>query len=67
MSRAFGNRLLKQFVVAEPEIQVCGGLKPIQFVTIWYQLCLIQKLKLYENLSVVLQARISQVLSKLIY
>lgn len=22
MSRAFGNRLLKQFVVAEPEIQV---------------------------------------------
>lgn len=23
MSRAFGNRMLKQFVVAEPEIQVC--------------------------------------------
>ncbi|PIA34639.1 hypothetical protein AQUCO_03700137v1 [Aquilegia coerulea] len=26
MSRAFGNRLLKQFVVAEPEIQVFNGL-----------------------------------------
>lgn len=25
MSRAFGNRMLKQFVVAEPEIQVINN------------------------------------------
>jgi len=25
MSRAFGNRMLKQFVVAEPEIQVTAS------------------------------------------
>lgn len=33
MSRAFGNRLLKQFVVAEPEIQVHReALKPFYLV-----------------------------------
>lgn len=26
MSRAFGNRMLKQYVVAEPEIQVIAGI-----------------------------------------
>ena len=33
MSRAFGNRMLKQFVVAEPEIQVI-----LEIITLAYVL-----------------------------
>lgn len=43
MSRAFGNRMLKQFVVAEPEIQVLNSPSHEDFVfhcnaLCWYRL-----------------------------
>lgn len=42
MSRAFGNRLLKQFVIAEPEIQVATKTFGfINFVTLFYFLKII--------------------------
>ena len=36
MSRAFGNRLLKQFVIAEPEIQVLA--LHAYYVALWSKL-----------------------------
>lgn len=36
MSRAFGNRMLKQYVVAEPEIQVLKSPKISQYIPFYY-------------------------------